>query len=83
MPNKLILDVKSSEFQRQADNARKVLQPLIAGWVHELMEITGRSYKEWPTVAQPVDPVEPTDTESISWFPEEVSRIRPSGLPDK
>lgn len=41
--------VDSEEFQQQLHRVRRNLEPLLAEWISELAELTGRSYDEWPS----------------------------------
>jgi len=65
------LDFGGDEFAEGVQQLRDRLGPMLAGWVTELVELTGRSYEEWRTVRDFGSPPTWTLPDEF-WLPDEM-----------
>ncbi len=76
MPKESVRRVDSEEFGREVQAARRTVQPLLAGWVAELEDLTGRSYDEWPSRKAGTTSEHPLPPDV--WLPEELLHAKDS-----
>jgi hypothetical protein len=69
------LAVTSDEFARQLESARRLMQPVMAEWIEELKELTGRGFEEWVSRPAPGDAPDLGQQRSKIWLPEEINRV--------
>ena len=75
MPRESVRSVDSQEFARDMQVTRRTVQPLLAEWIAELEELTGRSYAEWPSAK--LEPgSEPLPSPEDVWLPEGIRRTK-------
>jgi hypothetical protein len=71
LPKESVRKADSTEFSLEVEETRHLVQPLLADWVAELQELTGRSYYEWASGATDMD-YEDVFEHSAIWLPEGV-----------
>jgi hypothetical protein len=72
MPRESVRRADSEEFVREVQAARRAVQPLLADWIAELEDLTGRSYGDWPSRAGGATSEDPVAQPADVWLPEEV-----------
>ncbi len=49
LPKESVRKADSHDFAREVEETRHLVQPVLAEWISELEELTGRCYREWPS----------------------------------
>jgi hypothetical protein len=71
MPRKTARMVDSEEFGCEMEAVRRAVQPLLADWIAELEDLTGRSYGDWPSRNRGTSSEVPL---ADVWLPKEIPR---------
>jgi hypothetical protein len=72
VPRSSVRHVDSADFRQEVESARPLVRPLLAEWIGELRELTGRSYQEWPSgKVEGRSEGRCLGTEAV-WLPEEI-----------
>jgi hypothetical protein len=71
LPKKSVRKANAGGFVQEVQAARRAVQPLLADWIAELEDLTGRCYREWPSRGEWV-PSGHLEQPGDLWLPEEV-----------
>lgn len=55
VPKRTVADFESDRFREDVEEARRIVRPILAGWIDELETLTGRSFDAWPSARDAED----------------------------